>query len=69
MYSLFTYSMVPINRIVFFITVTVLKNTVHLIGTKEYMYRIVASSNTSPFEVHPGIFRLLMKGIFDAYVL
>ena len=32
-------------------------------------YRIVASSNTSRLEAHPGIFRLLMKGIVDAYVL
>ena len=29
----------------------------------------VASSNSSRFEAHAGIFRLLMKGIFDAYVL
>ena len=33
------------------------------------MYRIVATSNTSCFEPHPGFYRLLMKGIFDAYVL
>ena len=32
-------------------------------------YRKVASSNTSRFEAHAGLFRLLMKGIFDAYVL
>ena len=32
-------------------------------------YRKVASSNTSHFEAHAGLFRLLMKGIFDAYVL
>ena len=26
------------------------------------------SSNTSCLEPHPGFYRLLMKGIFDAYV-
>ena len=31
-----------------------------------FMYRKVASSNTSRLE---GFFRLLMKGIFDPYVL
>ena len=33
------------------------------------MYRIVASSNMSHLEPHPGLFRLLMKWIFDAFVL
>ena len=32
-------------------------------------YRKVASSNTSHLEAHAGFFRLLMKGIFDPYVL
>ena len=32
-------------------------------------YRKVASSNRSCLEAHAGIFRLLMKGIFDPYVL
>ena len=32
-------------------------------------YRIIASSNTSHLEAHPGIYRLLMKGILDAYIL
>ena len=32
-------------------------------------YRKVASSNTSCLEAHTGLFRLLMKGIFDPYVL
>jgi cadmium resistance protein CadD (predicted permease) len=31
------------------------------------MYRKVASSNTSYLEAHAGFFRLLMKGIFDAF--
>ena len=31
-------------------------------------YHIVASSNTFHLEAHPGIFRLPMKGIFDAYL-
>ena len=34
-----------------------------------YIYRKVASSNTSCLEAHAGFFRLLMKGIFDPYVL
>ena len=33
------------------------------------MYRKVASSNTSRLEAHAGFIRLLMKGIFDPYVL
>ena len=32
-------------------------------------YRRVAFSNTPRLEPHPGVYRLLMKGIFDAYVL
>ena len=32
------------------------------------MYRIVGSSNMSRLEAHPGIYRLHMKWIFDAYV-
>ena len=32
-------------------------------------YRIVASSSPSRIEAHAGLFRLLMKGIFDPYVL
>ena len=34
-----------------------------------YTYRIVASTGPSRFEAHAGLFRLLMHGIFDAYVL
>ena len=34
-----------------------------------FMYSKVASSNTSHLEAHAGFFRLLMKGIFDPYVL
>ena len=33
------------------------------------IYRKVASSNTSRLEAHAGFFILLMKGIFDPYVL
>ena len=33
------------------------------------IYRKVASSNTSHLEAHAGFFRLLMKGIFNPYVL
>ena len=32
-------------------------------------YRKVASSNTSRLEAQTGFFRLLMKGIFDPYLL
>ena len=32
-------------------------------------YRKVVISNTSCLEAHTGFFRLLMKGIFDPYVL
>ena len=32
-------------------------------------YREVVSSNTSHIEAHAGFFRLLVKGIFDPYVL
>ena len=32
-------------------------------------YRKVASSNMSCLEAHAGFFRLLMKWIFDPYVL
>ena len=32
-------------------------------------YRIVASSSPSRIEAHAGLFRMLMKGIFDPYVL
>ena len=35
----------------------------------KYTYRKVASSNKSRLEAHDGFFRLLMKGIFDPYVL
>ena len=33
------------------------------------MYLKVVCSNTSCLEPHPGFYRLLMKGIFDGYVL
>ena len=33
------------------------------------MYRKIASSNKSGLEAHVGFFRLLMKAIFDSYVL
>ena len=35
----------------------------------ENIYRKVVSSNTSYLEAHAGFFRLLMKGVFDPYVL
>ena len=36
---------------------------------QKIIYRIVTGSNTSRLEAHLGIYRLLMKRIFDAYVL
>ena len=33
------------------------------------MYRKISSSNTSRLEAYVGFFRLLVKGIFDPYVL
>ena len=41
----------------------------NLAYTSHIMYSIVASTSPSRFEAHAGHFRLLMKGIFDAYVL
>ena len=35
----------------------------------EIKYPKVASYNTSRLEAHEGFFRMLMKGIFDPYVL
>ena len=35
----------------------------------DYKYPIVGSTSPSCFEAHVGLFRLLMKGIFDPYVL
>ena len=43
------------------------------VGTVEHdienIYHIVASSSPSHIEAHAGLFRSLMKGIFDPYVL
>ena len=36
---------------------------------KTFTYRIVASTSPSRIEAHAGLFRSLMKGIFDPYVL
>ena len=38
-------------------------------GSNYITYCKVASSNTSCLEAHAGLFRLLMKGVFDPYVL
>ena len=40
-----------------------------VLNKRNSSYRKVASSNTSRLEAHTGIYRLLMKGIFDAHVL
>ena len=39
------------------------------IAFSDIKYRKVTSTSPSCFESHVGLFRLLMKGIFDAYVL
>ena len=39
------------------------------ISSNNLTYRKVTSSNTSHLEAHAGFFRLLMKGIFNPYVL
>ena len=48
-------------------------HTIHHTGQKFFKVAIeyckVASSNTSCLEAHAGFFKLLMKRIFDAYVL
>ena len=38
-------------------------------SNKSTIYRIVASTSPSRIEAHTGLFRSLMKGIFDPYVL
>ena len=38
-------------------------------ASKVNKYRIVASTSPSRIEAHAGLFRSLMKGIFDPYVL
>ena len=37
------------------------------VKTRDFM--VVVSTSSSHFEAHAGLFRLLMKEIFDAYVL
>ena len=44
-------------------------NKLYKLGIIFFFYRKVASSNTSHLEAHAGLFRLLMKGIFDPYVV
>ena len=51
------------------LTANIGDDEVSLMSKQFLKYRVVASSNTSHLEAHPGIFRLLMKRIFDAYVL
>ena len=43
--------------------------TVNFTQMKNFTLRKVVSSNMSRLEAHAGFFRLLMKGIFDSYVL
>ena len=48
---------------------SVLKIGAYKMVLKNGTYRKIASSNTSRLEAHVDFFRLLMKGIFDSYVL
>ena len=41
----------------------------NLIASKVYEYCIVTSTSASRIEAHAGLFRTLMKGIFNPYVL
>ena len=41
----------------------------YFLKDQQIEYRKVVSSNTSRLEAHVCIYRLLMKGIFDAYVM
>ena len=49
------------------------ETTEHLLFSSKFLknmiYLKVTSSNTSRLEAHAGFFRLLMKGIFDPYVM
>ena len=45
------------------------QRVVPTISAEDKTYRKVANSNMSRLEAHAGFFRLLMKGIFDPYVL
>ena len=45
------------------------KKSIDLVSKLEIIYHKVASSSPSRIEAHAGLFRLLMKGIFDHYVL
>ena len=38
------------------------------VGFWQIRYRIVVSTSLSCFDAHAGLFRLLVKGTFDAYV-
>ena len=56
------------DKLAYFIKRKILAKTFTNSLTK-IIYRKVTSSNTSRLEAHAGFFRLLMKGIFDPYVL
>ena len=49
--------------------ITQLPHWMSILSMEVSIYRKVASSDTSRLEAHAGFFRLLMKGIFDPYVL
>ena len=48
---------------------TAAKSSNFLENNQKTTYRIVASTSPSRFEAQAGLFRLLMKGTFDPYVL
>ena len=51
------------------LSLDVLGLNVKFVTKNIFLYRKIASSNTSCSEAHAGFFRLLMKGIFYPYVL
>ena len=46
-----------------------MKQKEHVYKCVHTTYRIVASTSPSRIEAHAGLFKSLMKGIFDPYVL
>ena len=66
-FTLESHSEVP--KVITAISESVLEIKGNICNSEMDSYRKVASSNTSRFEAHAGLFRLSMKGILDDYVL
>ena len=58
----FFFKNIKIDQNIILLTITIWLKSANI-------YRKVTSSNRACLEVHAGFFRLLMKGIFDPYVL